>query len=81
MYLTGTEIILGITYFFVLYLSIFWLLALFDASLPQKKQFEDFPGVTVIIPAYNEEETIQTCLATVQQLNYPRLSLIVVDDG
>jgi len=81
MYLTGTEIILGITYFFVLYLSIFWLLALFDASLPQKKQFEDFPGVTVIIPAYNEEETIQTCLASVQQLNYPRLSLIVVDDG
>src|SRR3989344_5408800 len=81
MYLTGTEIILGITYFFVLYLSIFWLLALFDASLQQKKQFEDFPGVTVIIPAYNEEETIQTCLASVQQLNYPRLSLIVVDDG
>ncbi len=41
------------------------------------------PMVSVIIPAYNEEEYIAGCLESVLALDYPKdkLEIIVVDDG
>ena len=42
---------------------------------------DDFPAVTVLVPAYNEEqhilETVTACLAT----DYPDFEVLVVDDG
>lgn len=38
------------------------------------------PSVSVIIPARNEEETIEKCLASVAAQDYPRLQVIIVDD-
>jgi len=39
--------------------------------------------VSIIIPIYNAEKTIELCLTSVFKLNYPkdRLEIIVVDDG
>lgn len=39
------------------------------------------PPVTVIVPAYNEEKVIESCVASILSANYPNLSVIVVDDG
>lgn len=41
------------------------------------------PGLTVLIPAYNEEEFIANTLKAVQASDYPknRLEIIVIDDG
>jgi poly-beta-1,6-N-acetyl-D-glucosamine synthase len=39
------------------------------------------PLVTVIIAAYNEEKSIKRSLQTVWASSYPRLEIIVVDDG
>jgi len=39
------------------------------------------PSVTVLIPAYNEEDTILRCLESVFASGYPDLRVIVVDDG
>jgi glycosyltransferase involved in cell wall biosynthesis len=38
------------------------------------------PYVTVVIPAYNEEEFVADCLESVIATHYPRLEIILVDD-
>lgn len=40
-----------------------------------------FPGVTVVVPAYNEEAVIVECAQSLLNLNYPELEIIVVNDG
>ncbi len=49
-----------------------------DAEVP-----EDLPTVSLIIPAYNEEDNIKATLDAIKQLRYPPelLEIIVVDDG
>jgi glycosyltransferase involved in cell wall biosynthesis len=39
-----------------------------------------FPPVTVLIPAYNAERTIERALASALRQNYPDMEVIVVDD-
>jgi cellulose synthase/poly-beta-1,6-N-acetylglucosamine synthase-like glycosyltransferase len=39
------------------------------------------PPVTIIIPAWNEEDVIVNCVRSALQADYPRLRVIVVDDG
>src|SRR3989344_5566047 len=71
--LTATTIVLV-----ALYTSWFLILA-----LPQKKSSKViFPSISVIIPAYNEEDNIAQTIRSVQQANYPKkIEIIVVDDG
>jgi biofilm PGA synthesis N-glycosyltransferase PgaC len=40
-----------------------------------------YPSVTVIVPAHNEETVILRAVESVYRSNYPRLDVIVVDDG
>jgi len=40
-----------------------------------------FPTISVIVPAYNEEVTIKSCVESLLNLNYPTYEVIVVDDG
>ncbi|MEF8726408.1 MAG: glycosyltransferase [Candidatus Bipolaricaulota bacterium] len=39
------------------------------------------PDVAILIPAYNEKATISSSLSSLQELNYPNLELIVINDG
>lgn len=39
------------------------------------------PLISVIIPAYNEAAHLQSCLESVKSQTYPRLEIIVIDDG
>lgn len=39
------------------------------------------PPISVIVPAYNEGTTIVSSLQSILHLNYPRLEVIVVNDG
>lgn len=44
---------------------------------------EDMPFVSVVVPVYNGESTIEECLDSIMTLEYPRekLEIIAVDDG
>lgn len=48
-----------------------------------KKSKDFFPGVSIVIPAYNEENKIEKTLKSIHSLEYPKdkLEVIVVDDG
>lgn len=78
------NLLLGIAIYFGLYTTIYFLLILIQnkdkVNNPIPKRM---PGVTVIIPAYNEENTIIKTVQSVINLDYPKnkLNIIVVDDG
>jgi len=39
-----------------------------------------WPSVIVLVPARNEEKTIEACIAHILAQNYPKMRLIVIDD-
>ncbi|MBI1352864.1 MAG: glycosyltransferase [Acidobacteria bacterium] len=47
----------------------------------RSKELTEYPSVTVVVPAYNEERVIEACIRSVMELDYPNLETIVVDDG
>jgi cellulose synthase/poly-beta-1,6-N-acetylglucosamine synthase-like glycosyltransferase/spore germination protein YaaH/peptidoglycan/xylan/chitin deacetylase (PgdA/CDA1 family) len=51
----------------------------FRPAPPDHPEFE--PVVSVLIPAYNEEEVIVYTINSVLESDYPKLEVIVVDDG
>jgi cellulose synthase/poly-beta-1,6-N-acetylglucosamine synthase-like glycosyltransferase/peptidoglycan/xylan/chitin deacetylase (PgdA/CDA1 family) len=44
-------------------------------------QPEMLPGVTIVVPAFNERLGIEACVRSLTSLNYPDYEVIVVDDG
>ncbi|HEY3002793.1 MAG TPA: glycosyltransferase family 2 protein [Kribbellaceae bacterium] len=42
---------------------------------------EELPRVTLLVPAYNEEATLDGTLAALHDLDYPDYEVLVVDDG
>jgi cellulose synthase/poly-beta-1,6-N-acetylglucosamine synthase-like glycosyltransferase len=77
-----TWIMLG-AYYFMLYCSVFWLLVymknrdtLFKDPVPKK-----YSGVSILIPAFNEEEHIEKCLKYCFAAKYPKKEIIVINDG
>jgi chlorobactene glucosyltransferase len=41
---------------------------------------EDYPLISVIVPAHNEQATIKECVRSVLEQDYPRYEFIMVDD-
>lgn len=41
----------------------------------------EFPGVSIIVPAFNEEVGIEACVRSLCSSDYPQFEVIVVDDG
>lgn len=84
-FLTPVAVIftLGLLFVFLYY----WLvvpLALFQKVRQQNDTDEpdEWPPVTVLIPAYNEEHYVGRCIRSVQRAYYPAtVSILVVDDG
>lgn len=49
---------------------------------PRRRRIEAHPGVSIIIAAYNEQDSIASTIESVARQNYPgELDVIVVDDG
>lgn len=79
------QVVIWLLYAAILYVSIFSLLVFLEnGRLKQEVEWlEHWPKVTLAIPAYNEEESIEMTLESILELDYPkdRLEVIVVDDG
>ncbi|MCC5644931.1 glycosyltransferase [Nostoc sp. CHAB 5824] len=73
-----------------------WAFGLVDAERLEKPAFNtvqqyytaplppvlpEYPKVSVVVCAYNAERTMDTCLASLKELNYPNYEVIVVNDG
>lgn len=69
----------------VLFISFFLLIVLLEhGGIKKPVELRDnWPGLTLIIPAYNEEDTIQMTIESILDVDYPedKLELIVVNDG
>jgi len=58
------------------------LLALIEKFRPEPAENKDYqPTVSVLIPAYNEEAVIAQTVRAALDSDYPKLELIVIDDG
>src|SRR3989344_3604792 len=83
-----TDLLTGVYLFFIfvsLY-SIFLILLIFfrnKSELYSDYITENFRHLSVIIPAYNKEDSIKQTIEAVQNVDYPKdkIEIIVVDDG
>lgn len=80
--------ILYILVFLAMYVQVFFLVTLFEnrQKIVIRKgevKLDDYPAVTIIVPAWNEEKTIEATVHSLLDLNYPKgkLKLFLVDDG
>jgi len=81
--------IIWATLFVGLFISVFWLIMFVEnlqrfrdeSNLIRKPKRNAF--VSVIIPAYNAQDTVVSCLQSVLALDYPKdkLDITIVDDG
>lgn len=80
---TVLEIILLLAYVITLYYTIFWLIAFIDYAPDKAVRPKKLPKVSVIIPAYNEESSLEKTALSALSLDYPGklLEVIIVDDG
>ena len=80
-----TNYVMWALYFCSLYLAIFWLLVLLNKYLAKReeKNLGFQPSVSVIVPAFNEEKVVASCIESLLALDYPKdkLEVIVVNDG
>jgi O-antigen biosynthesis protein len=51
-----------------------------DAPFSPERQ-RDWPRVSVVVCAYNADETVDECLTSLEQLTYPDYEIILVNDG
>lgn len=66
----------------ILFMFLFFLFIVFILSLFKKQKKIDFnPNISIIIPAYNEENKIANCIKSILNSNYKNYEIILVDDG
>ncbi|MFP4045652.1 MAG: glycosyltransferase [Candidatus Aenigmatarchaeota archaeon] len=72
-------------YFPILYITIFFLILFIEnrGTTKEKIDYEEWPSVSIVIPAYNEEEGIADTIEGALDLDYPedKLEVVVVNDG
>ena len=78
------DIIVYILYFMGIFVSVFYFITYFENRNKLRSKLADkFPLISVLIPAYNEEDVISQTIQSVLNQDYPKdkLEIIVVDDG
>jgi cellulose synthase/poly-beta-1,6-N-acetylglucosamine synthase-like glycosyltransferase len=81
---TAVDVITWVIYIITIYFAFFWLITFLEMKNEKKKKnLTSFPLVSVVIPAFNEQETIEETLRSITELDYPknRIEIIVINDG
>src|SRR3954452_6258828 len=58
-----------------------WFSYLHQRELSQESTTDIYPFVSIIVPAFNEADVIQSSLSSLLELRYPYYEIIAVDDG
>lgn len=63
-------------------MSILWSIGAYFSRINYIKiqEMNFYPKVSIVLSAYNEQETIKEAMEALEQLDYPNLEIIVVDD-
>jgi len=78
------QVLLWIAAIISMYFAVFWFLVLIEAPPKiERKRWKDWPLLSVIIPAYQEEDCIRETMESVLKADYPKekLQIIVINDG
>lgn len=79
------ETLIYISIYLGLFVMVFYILSYFSNPPREFKKIPDtkLPSITIIVPAWNEEEGIGKTIQSLLQIDYPKkkLEIIVVDDG
>lgn len=73
--------------FFTMFFQSFLMLSLFDSKKKIKKEDSlpttRYPEVTIAVPCWNEEKTLEKTIESLLALDYPKekLHIIIIDDG
>jgi biofilm PGA synthesis N-glycosyltransferase PgaC len=83
---TAAEVLLAFVALYPVCSAALWmaggiLFRLLDERSGVKEPVGGWPGVSVLVPAYNEEGVIGTCVAAALAADYPELEVLVLDDG
>ncbi len=85
MILSFSAVITYISIYIGLVATSFYVLSFIEDSRKKKLLYKDneLPSLSVIIPAYNEEESIELTISSILKSDYPKdkFEIIVVDDG
>lgn len=83
-----SDIVLYIFAFLALYVQVFFLLTFIErrkelGETPLPRSNKKLPGVTIIVPCWNESMTVIKTTQSLLNLDYPKdkLNIILVDDG
>lgn len=76
-------ILIYLSIYLGLFATTFYILSFISYSKKKRLLYtdEELPSISVIIPAYNEEETITRTIKSVSKSDYPDFEIIIVDDG
>src|ERR1700752_4527727 len=82
------DVIFYITSFLLMYVQVFFMVTFFERRGDIKKRTEtitldEYPAITVIVPCWNEEKTIDTTVHSLLNVPYPKdkCCIFLVDDG
>ncbi len=86
--MTIFSVIIYVLTFLSVYVQVFFLITFLEKkkNIINRKgiiHLNHYPGVTIIVPCYNEEKTIEATVSSLLDLDYPKdkIFLILVDDG
>ena len=84
MEITVLNVLQWMVYFISLYFSVFWIITyLTEENKTKSKPLKKYPTVTLAIPAWNEEKTIESTIRSALKIDYPKnkLEILVINDG
>ncbi|MCK4647551.1 glycosyltransferase family 2 protein [Candidatus Pacearchaeota archaeon] len=79
--------LLPIIYLMYMFVAIYFLFLYFLLYINNKKTLFSYPkikenySVSVLVPAWNEEETIEETIKTIFDVDYPLKEIIIINDG
>jgi glycosyltransferase involved in cell wall biosynthesis len=50
-------------------------------GMMEKADMKEFPLVSIVLPVYNDEDTVEACVRTLIEQDYPKKDIVIADDS